>query len=183
MLTVNLKSGRRLVVEKASNPELPLEPKSVLNIITAPSAPFEGNENAAREELAKIAERAAESGSYVGALYFRSVGGIVLGRANPVVNGKLDPDCIALCIAPKRALSNESAFVATAEDTLTAINQYLSGCVFEVRVESPAGFEAHTDDAISDLFAWSEADVLPFASYELDLTDDEAEEVRAFAGY
>lgn len=183
MLTVNLKSGRRLVVEKASNPKLPLEPKSILNIVTTPAAPFEGNEEATREELAKIAERAANEGAYVGALYFRSVGGIVLGRANPVANGTLNPDCVALCIAPKRALSNESAFVATAEDTITALNQYLSGCVFEARIESPTGFEAHVDDAISDLFAWSEVDVLQFASYELDLTEDEAEEVRAFAGY
>lgn len=183
MLMINLKSGRRLVVEKASNPELPLEPKSILNIITTPAAPFEGNEKATREELAKIADCAAEAGDYVGALYFRSVGGLVLGRANPVANGKLSPDCVALCIAPKRALSNESAFIATAEDTITALNQYLSGCVFEARIESPTGFEAHTDDAISDLFAWSETDVLQFASYELDLTEDEAEEVRTFAGY
>lgn len=183
MLTINLKSGRRLVVEKASNPELPLEPNGILSIVTAPAAPFEGNEEATREELAKIAERAAEAGSYVGALYFRSVGGLVLGRANPAANGKLNPDCVALCVAPKRALSNESAFIATAEDTITALNQYLSGCVFEARIESPAGFEAHTDDAISGLFAWSETDVLQFASYELDLTEDEAEEVRAFAGY
>ena len=183
MLTINLKSGRRLVVEKASTPESPLEPKSVLSIVTTPAAPFEGNEKATREELAKIAERAADEGSYVGALYFRPVGGLVLGRANPVANGKLNPDCIALCIAPKHALSNESAFLATAEDTINALNQFLSGCVFEARIESPAGFEAHTDDAISDLFAWSETDVLPFASYELDLTEDEAEEVRALAGY
>ena len=183
MLTINLKSGRRLVVEKASDPELPLEPKSVLSIITTPSAPFEGNETATREELAKIADCAAEAGNYVGALYFRPVGGLVLGRANPAANGKLSPDCVALCIAQKRALSTESTFVAMAEDTITALNQYLSGCVFEARVESPAGFEAHTDDAISDLFAWSETDVLPFASYELDLTEDEAEEARAYAGY
>ena len=183
MLTINLKSGRRLVVEKASAPELPIEPKSVLNLITAPSAPFEGNEKATREELVKIADCAAESGSYVSALYFRPVGGLVLGRANPVANGKLNSDCVALCIAPKSALSTESTFVAMAEDTITALNQYLSGCVFEARVESPTGFEAHTDDAISDLFAWSETDVLQFASYELDLTEDEAEEVRTFAGY
>lgn len=183
MLTINLKSGRRLVVEKASNPELPIEPKSILNIATTSAAPFEGNEKATREELAKIAERAADAGSYVGALYFRPVGGIVLGRANPVANGTLNPDCVALCIAPKRAVSNESAFLAAVEDTITAINQFLSGCVFEARIESPAGFEAHTDDAISDLFAWSETDVLQFASYELDLTEDEAEELRAFAGY
>lgn len=183
MLTINLKSGRRLVVEKASAPELPLEPKSVLSIITTPSAPFEGNEEVTREELVKIAACAAEAGSYVGALYFRSVGGLVLGRANPVANGKLSLDCIALCIAPKHALSNESAFLAMAEDTITALNQYLSGCVFEARIESPTGFDARIDDAISDLFAWSETDVLQFASYELDLTEDEAEEVRAFAGY
>lgn len=183
MLTINLKSGRRLVVEKASAPELPLEPKSTLSIVTTPAAPFEGNETAAREELAKIAERAAEAGSYVGALYFRPIGGLVLGRANPVANGTLTTDCVALCIASKSALSNESAFLAMAEDAITAINQFLSGCVFEARIESPAGFEARTDDAISDLFAWSETDVLQFASYELDLTEAEAEEVRAFAGY
>ena len=183
MLTINLKSGRRLVVEKASAPELPIEPNSVLNIVTTPAAPFEGNETATREELSKIADRAAEAGDYVGAMYFRPVGGLVLGRANPFVNGELNPDCIALCTAQKSALSNGSAFLAMAEDTITALNQHLSGCVFEARVESPAGFEAHTDDAISDLFAWSEADVLQFASYELDLAEDEAEEVRAFAGY
>lgn len=182
MLIVNLSSGRRVVVEKMTAAiEKPLDP--ILNIVTTADSPFEGNETATREELARRVEAEFAAGRYAAGLYVRPFGGLVMGNAYPVSEGKLLPDCAGVCFGYDRSENEERSFVAHLEDMLVAVNQYLSGCVFEARVESPTGFSAKTDDAVGDLYAWSEYEVLDFASYELDLTEEEAEEVRTFAGF
>lgn len=80
-------------------------------------------------------------------------------------------------IFPRGFSEAQARDVALSE--LEELNAWLCGEVFAVRVEHPEGFEGVTDDSLSGIYADDEQSAALYAADELDLTESEAEEIRA----
>lgn len=177
MLTINLKSGRRIIVdydECAENPRREFGADSRLLIV--PNRYFEGDETKDWTEIRAESKAAKAAGAHVFIVYAYAHSGVVLSLSPFAC--KWASGAAGVIIVPADVPGEHARRFAEGE--IETLNQWLAGCVYWVRVESPAGFCGVTDDGVGGIYADSEAEAAKEAITDyLDLTDDEQAEALA----
>jgi hypothetical protein len=177
MLTINLKSGRRIIIdcdECAENPRREFGAETRLLIV--PNRDFEGDETKDWPEIRAEAKAAKAAGAHVFIVYAYVHSGVALSLSP--FSCERDSGAAGVIIVPAD-VPEEHAF-NFAKGEIEMLNQYFAGCVYWVRVESPTGFCGKTDDCIGGIYADSEGEAAREAvSDYLDLTDDERTEALA----
>lgn len=174
MLTINLKSGRRIVViydECAENPRREFGTETRLLIV--PNRDFEGDETKDWTEIRAESKAAKAAGAHVFVVYAYVHSGVALSLSP--FSCEWDSGAAGVIIVPAD-VPEEHAF-NFAKSEIEMLNQYFAGCVYVVRVESPGGFCGVIDDCIGGIYADSAAEAAQEAITDyLDLTDAERAE-------
>ena len=177
MLTINLKSGRRVIVdydECAENPRREFGAETRLLIV--PNRDFEGDEAKDWTEIRAESKAAKAAGAHVFIVYAYVHSGVALSLSP--FDCPWDSGAAGVIIVPAD-VPEEHAF-AFAKGEIEMLNQYFAGCVYWVRVESPTGFCGKTDDCTGGIYADSAEDAARQAVTDyLDLTDAERDEALA----
>lgn len=174
MLTINLKSGRRIVVdydEGAENPRREFGAETRLLIV--PNRDFEGDETKDWTEIKAESKAAKAAGAHVFVVYAYVHSGVALSLSP--FSCAWDSGAAGVIIVPADVPEEHARQFAEGE--IEMLNHYFAGCVYWVRVESPGGFYGVTDDCIGGIYADSEAKEA-ITDY-LDLTDTERAEALA----
>lgn len=177
MLTINLKSGRRIVVdydETAQNPRREFGAETRLLIV--PNRDFEGDETKDWTEIKAESKAAKAAGAHVFVVYAYVHSGVALSLSP--FSCEWDSGAAGVIIVPADVPEEHARQFAKGE--IEMLNQYFAGCVYWVRVESPGGFCGVIDDCLGGLYADSEGEAAreAIADY-LDLTDAERAEALA----
>ena len=177
MLTINLKSGRRIVVDyddRAENPRR--ESGAETRLLIVPNRDFEGDETKDWTEIKAESRAAKAAGAHVFIVYAYVHSGVALSLSP--FSCEWDSGAAGVIIVPAD-VPEEHAF-SFAKGEIEMLNQYFAGCVYWVRVEHPGGFCGVTDDCAGGIYADSEEEAAKEVIADcLDLTDAERSEALA----
>lgn len=176
MLKVNLSTGRRLSVDYDECPENPRDLygcESRLIVLDCLYRSWGADEEMCAADLSREVKAARRNGCKVFPVY---TDGSNLSTSPSFAS------CICLSAKQIGALifpkGTKNARERAAWE-LEALSYWANGLIFAVRIEHPNGFEAVTDDCLAGIYADDEQGAALCAAEELDLTDSEAEEIRA----
>lgn len=176
MLKINLSTGRRLIVDYDECPENPRTWHQGSQFIAFECRHgFGADETATAFELIEKVKSARREGRIVMPVYALIHSGVMLSLTpfgNPYDSGRC-----GYLLFPKGTSKDAAHDLAQSE--IEELNAYLAGEIFAVRIEHPDGFEGVTDDVLAGIYADDEQSAALYAADELDLTESEAEEIRA----
>lgn len=176
MLKINLSTGRRLIVDYDECPENPRTWCEGSRFIAVECRHgFGADETMPGFALDDAAKTARLFGHVVVPVYAHIHSGVVLSLkpfGDPFDSGRC-----GYLIFPRGYSEAQANDIAQSE--IEELNAWLFDEVFAVRVEHPDGFEGVTDDSLSGIYADDEQSAALYAAEELDLTESEAEEIRA----
>ena len=177
MLTINLKSGRRLIVDYDECPENPRDLygcESRLIVLDCLYRSWGADDEMCAADLACEVKAARRNGCKVFPVY--TDGSNI--STSPSFAGCicLSAKQIGALIFPK---GTKDARKRAAWE-LEALSYWANGLIFAARIEHPNGFEAVTDDCICGIYADNAKDAAAQAVVDcLDLTDAERAEALA----
>lgn len=176
MLKLSLPTGRRLIVDYDECPENPRElygNESRLIVLDCLYRSWGADEEMCAADLSREVKAARRNGCKVFPVY---TDGSNLSTSPSFASCIcLSAKQIGALIFPKGTKDARKRAVWELEE----LNYWANGLIFAVRVEHPDGFEGATDDSLSGIYADDEESAALYASEELDLTESEAEEIRA----
>lgn len=178
MLTINLKSGRRLIVDYDECPESPRDLygcESRLIVLDCLYRAWGADDEMCAVDIACEVKAARRNGCKVFPVY--------TDGSNLSVSPSFFAGCICLSAKQIGALifpkgTKDARKLAARE--LEALSYWANGLIFVVRIEHPNGFEAVTDDCLAGIYADSEEEAAKEVITDyLDLTDAERAEALA----
>lgn len=176
MLKINFTTGRRLIVDYDEYPENPRDlygRESRLIVLDCLYRSWGADEEMCASDLAHEVKAARRNGCKVFPVY---TDGSNLSTSSCFAGcACLSARQIGALIFPKGTKDARKQ----ADWELEELNYWANGLIFAVRVEHPEGFEGVTDDSLSGVFADDEESAALCAAENLDLTESEAEEIRA----
>ena len=177
MLTINLKSGRRIVVDYDECPENPRDLygcESHLIVLDCLYRSWGADDEMCAADLSREVKAARRNGCKVFPVY--TDGSNLSTSPNFASYICLSAKQIGALIFPK---GTKDARKRAAWE-LEALSYWANGLIFAARIEHPNGFEAVTDDCLAGIYADSETEAAKEVIADcLDLTDAERDEALA----
>lgn len=176
MLKINLSTGRRLIVDYDECPESPRDLygcESRLIVLDCLYRSWGADEMLSAADLACEVKAARRNGCKVFPVY---TDGSNLSTSPSFASCIcLSAKQIGALIFPKGTKDARKQ----ADWELETLSYWANGLIFAARIEHPEGFEAVTDDSLFGIYADDEESAALCAAEGLDLTESEAEEIRA----